>query len=227
MSALCSARGGGWTEHEATGLIAGVPVPDEAGKIDTSCSVARTIRLTEAIAGCSASGDADRFRRGRVAEVGTARFRGLRNPSAARPNIQFYVSDIPRSSPRWVNGSGHKLAGYAAPKDLIPVAGPAGGIGRKRGEKMEVLNETEITRELGTLAGWAREGKEIRKTFELADFAASMGFVVSVALLAEKANHHPDIDIRWNRVMLVLSTHSAGGLTAKDFALAARIEGLN
>ena len=92
---------------------------------------------------------------------------------------------------------------------------------------MEVLNETEITRELGTLAGWAREGKEIRKTFELADFAASMGFVVSVALLAEKANHHPDIDIRWNRVMLVLSTHSAGGLTAKDFALAARIEGLN
>lgn len=91
---------------------------------------------------------------------------------------------------------------------------------------MELLNAKEIAAELAKLAGWKLARKEIRKTFELADFAASMGFVVSVALLAEKANHHPDIDIRWNRVTLVLSTHSAGGLTQKDFILAGRIEGL-
>ncbi len=53
-----------------------------------------------------------------------------------------------------------------------------------------------------------------------------MGFVVSVGLLAEKANHHPDIDIRWNKVTLVLSTHSAGGITEKDIALAREIEKL-
>lgn len=58
------------------------------------------------------------------------------------------------------------------------------------------------------------------------DFVHAMGFVNSVALLAEKANHHPDIDIRWNKVMLTLSTHSEGGLTAKDFALAKEIEQL-
>ncbi len=91
---------------------------------------------------------------------------------------------------------------------------------------MELLTDEEITAEMAKLAGWTRDGREIRKSFGLADFAASMGFVVSVALLAEKANHHPDIDIRWNRVTLVLSTHSAGGLTAKDFALAARIDGI-
>ena len=69
-------------------------------------------------------------------------------------------------------------------------------------------------------------GKEIRKKFELKDFVRAMGFVNSVALLAEKANHHPDIDIRWNAVTLTLSTHSAGGLTEKDFVLARKIDAL-
>lgn len=66
----------------------------------------------------------------------------------------------------------------------------------------------------------------ISRTVMLKDFVAAMGFVQSVALLAEKADHHPDIDIRWNRVTLTLSTHSAGGLTEKDFALAALINSL-
>ena len=91
---------------------------------------------------------------------------------------------------------------------------------------MELLSETEIRAKLGAIRGWALEGKEIRKTRELKDFARSIGFVASVALLAEKANHHPDIDIRWNKVTLALSTHSAGGLTEKDFSLAAQIDGL-
>jgi 4a-hydroxytetrahydrobiopterin dehydratase len=91
---------------------------------------------------------------------------------------------------------------------------------------MELLPDAEIKTRLAALGGWTREGKEIRKTFDLKDFARSMGFVASVALLAEKANHHPDIDIRWSRVSLTLSTHSSGGLTEKDFSLAAKIDEL-
>jgi 4a-hydroxytetrahydrobiopterin dehydratase len=74
--------------------------------------------------------------------------------------------------------------------------------------------------------GWALEGETIRKTFEFSDFNGAMGFVVRVALLAETANHHPDIDIRWNKVTIALSTHSAGALTAKDTDVAGQIEAL-
>ena len=90
----------------------------------------------------------------------------------------------------------------------------------------ELLSKEDVSRELGKLPGWELRGGEIGRTFEFPDFAKAMGFTVSVSLLAEKANHHPDIDIRWNKVTLALSTHSAGGLTAKDFALASKIEGL-
>ena len=88
------------------------------------------------------------------------------------------------------------------------------------------IPEKDIAAKLKPLKGWTREGGEIRKLFEMKDFAAAMGFVTSVALLSEKGNHHPDIDIRWNKVTLVLSTHSEGGLTEKDFALATKIEAL-
>lgn len=90
----------------------------------------------------------------------------------------------------------------------------------------KLLSENEILSGLKGLKGWSRSGSEIRKTYELVDFVHAMGFVNSVALLAEKANHHPDIDIRWNKVTLVLSTHSVGGLTANDFNLAKAIDGL-
>jgi len=91
---------------------------------------------------------------------------------------------------------------------------------------MGLLSEKEIDAGLATLRGWKREGKEIRKTVDMKDFARSVGFVASVALLAEKANHHPDIDIRWSKVTLALSTHSEGGLTGKDISLAAEIDRL-
>jgi 4a-hydroxytetrahydrobiopterin dehydratase len=91
---------------------------------------------------------------------------------------------------------------------------------------MGLLSESEIQKELDSLKGWKRERKEIAKLYELKNFVRAMGFVNSVALLAEKANHHPDIDIRWNKVKLVLSTHSAGGLTEKDFNLAKQIDSL-
>jgi len=67
---------------------------------------------------------------------------------------------------------------------------------------------------------WEREGETIKAEFKFKDFNEAMGFVTRVALAAEKADHHPDIDIRWNKVTLVFSTHSEGGITKKDLDLA-------
>lgn len=91
---------------------------------------------------------------------------------------------------------------------------------------MALLTQEQINHELKSMKGWKQNGKEIEKEFEFKDFVRAMGFVNSVALLAERADHHPDIDIRWNRVKLVLSTHSEGGLTDKDFKLAKKIDTL-
>ena len=76
------------------------------------------------------------------------------------------------------------------------------------------------------MSAWEQQGDAIVRTFEHADFVAAMAFVNQVATLAEAADHHPDIDIRWNKVTLLLTTHSAGGLTDKDRALAAQIDAL-
>ena len=89
-----------------------------------------------------------------------------------------------------------------------------------------LLNEKQIAVKLKSAKGWKRNDDDIYRTFLLKDFVRAMGFVQSVALLAEKLDHHPDIDIRWNKVTLVLSTHSEGGLTEKDFFLAVQINSL-
>jgi len=73
---------------------------------------------------------------------------------------------------------------------------------------------------------WLIEGESIARTFVFTDFTESVGFVVRVGFLAEAANHHPDIDIRWNRVTLVLSTHEEAALTEMDTSLATAIDGL-
>lgn len=91
---------------------------------------------------------------------------------------------------------------------------------------MALLNEKQIAAKMTSLKGWKRNGAQIYRNVVKKDFVEAMGFVQSVALLAEKADHHPDIDIRWNTVTLVLSTHSEGGLTQKDFALAEQINSL-
>jgi 4a-hydroxytetrahydrobiopterin dehydratase len=88
----------------------------------------------------------------------------------------------------------------------------------------ERLDDTTIDARLAALSGWTREGDEIRKSFERATFPDAIAFVVAVGFLAEAANHHPDIDIRWRTVHLALTTHDAGGLSALDFDLAARID---
>jgi 4a-hydroxytetrahydrobiopterin dehydratase len=91
---------------------------------------------------------------------------------------------------------------------------------------MEVLDDSAIQSALKELPGWEREGDDIVKTFEFDGFQSAMTFVTRVAEAAEAADHHPDIDIRWNKVRLALSTHSAGGLTERDTDLAHRIERL-
>ena len=90
---------------------------------------------------------------------------------------------------------------------------------------MPLLDETALDAALEHLA-WRRSDDELVKVVTRGDFAEAMGYVNEVAGLAEAANHHPDIQIRWNEVTLRLSTHSAGGLTEKDLALAEQIDGL-
>ncbi len=89
---------------------------------------------------------------------------------------------------------------------------------------MTLLTEKEISSELTNLDGWAKNGEQIEKTFVLRDFIDSIGFVNKIAILSEKADHHPDILIRWNKVSITLSTHSEGGITEKDINLAREIE---
>jgi len=87
---------------------------------------------------------------------------------------------------------------------------------------MPPLSPAQITRSLASVPGWTRRGRSIRRQFEFRGFLDSVDFVNRVAMEAEKADHHPDIDIRWNKVALALTTHSEGGLTARDFAMARR-----
>ena len=86
------------------------------------------------------------------------------------------------------------------------------------------LTQDEVSRRLATFAGWELEGKTIEKTFRFADFREAMRFVNRVADLAEVEDHHPDIFIHYREVTLTLWTHTVGGLTERDFKLAADID---
>jgi 4a-hydroxytetrahydrobiopterin dehydratase len=90
----------------------------------------------------------------------------------------------------------------------------------------DVLSDIAIQRELGNLPGWSRRGDVITKTFQFRNFLAGIDFVSAVAKVAEAANHHPDIDIRYTKIVFTLSTHDAGGITQKDLDLASEIERL-
>ncbi|HET7483165.1 MAG TPA: 4a-hydroxytetrahydrobiopterin dehydratase [Actinomycetota bacterium] len=88
----------------------------------------------------------------------------------------------------------------------------------------DLLDEEEIEQRLDELGDWEREGNEIQKVFEFDDFGAAIQFVNDVARLADRHDHHPDMDIRYNRVKIALTTHAEGGLTSYDFDLAGDIE---
>jgi 4a-hydroxytetrahydrobiopterin dehydratase len=92
--------------------------------------------------------------------------------------------------------------------------------------RRSLLTDAQLAAGLQRLPGGRRQGDAIHRSLTLADFAAAMAFVNSVAGLAEAEDHHPDIRISWNRVELELSTHSAGGITQRDLDLAAGIDAL-
>lgn len=88
---------------------------------------------------------------------------------------------------------------------------------------MAVLTDSEIQQALASLPGWQRSGKAIQRIFEFSDFKAAMHFVNKVADAAETANHHPDIDIRYNKVTTALISHDSGGVTQRDMRMAQQI----
>jgi 4a-hydroxytetrahydrobiopterin dehydratase len=89
---------------------------------------------------------------------------------------------------------------------------------------MAAMDDDEIARSLRAVPHWQREGDSIVRSVEAPSFLDGIEVVDTVARAAEEADHHPDIDIRWRTVTFTLSTHSEGGLTAKDFALAGQID---
>ena len=91
---------------------------------------------------------------------------------------------------------------------------------------MAKLSDEEITEHLEELHGWQLKDGALSKTYRLASFPAAIAFVTQAGFLAEAAAHHPDIDIRYNKVTFGLVTHDVGGLSVKDFELAAKIDEL-
>jgi 4a-hydroxytetrahydrobiopterin dehydratase len=91
---------------------------------------------------------------------------------------------------------------------------------------MTLLSAADVDRAVADLPGWGGDAADIRCRYTAPDFPAAIALVDAVAIAAEEAGHHPDIDIRWRDVLFVLATHSEGGVTDKDVALAARIDGI-
>ncbi|NIP30715.1 MAG: 4a-hydroxytetrahydrobiopterin dehydratase [Candidatus Dadabacteria bacterium] len=91
---------------------------------------------------------------------------------------------------------------------------------------MQLLTDDQISKELTQLTGWERINNQIEKVFNTKNFIYTIGFVNQVALLAERADHHPDILVQYSKVTITLYTHSMGGITEKDINLAKEIEQL-
>jgi 4a-hydroxytetrahydrobiopterin dehydratase len=91
----------------------------------------------------------------------------------------------------------------------------------------KTLDAAELDEAVAKLPGWTFDGGEIVRTWTFADFVAAMQFVNQVAAMAEAAGHHPDIDIRYNRVRLALMSHDSGGITSADVEMAGRLSDLN
>lgn len=92
--------------------------------------------------------------------------------------------------------------------------------------KITKLADTELQQELHKLNGWSLANGKLHKTFQFASFVEAFGFMTKAALVAEAMNHHPEWSNVYNRVTIDLTTHDAGGVSARDFALAAKMDGL-
>jgi 4a-hydroxytetrahydrobiopterin dehydratase len=88
------------------------------------------------------------------------------------------------------------------------------------------LDDSRISQELAKLKGWTRQGDEIAKTFSFKNFYETMSFVNAVAHIANKLDHHPDMEVGYNKLKIRFSTHSVGGLSENDFAAAGKIDAL-
>ena len=91
---------------------------------------------------------------------------------------------------------------------------------------MPTLGDEEVEKRLGELEGWRREGDAIVREFKLDDFQGSVDFINRLTPVAEDMNHHPDLQVSWNKVTVSITTHSEGGLTENDFELAKSIDPL-
>jgi 4a-hydroxytetrahydrobiopterin dehydratase len=91
---------------------------------------------------------------------------------------------------------------------------------------MAKLTEAEIAEQIKSLPGWSYAGGELTRSFEFADFGAAFAFVTQIALKAEASGHHPDIDIRYNKVRLALVSHDAGGVTNRDVKFATAVNAM-
>lgn len=117
----------------------------------------------------------------------------------------------------------------AKDRGTLAVTGAAGtatssSAATRRRQPMEEIDDTTIRDALKSVDGWERVGHALRKTFSFPTFPEAITFVNQVALIAEQANHHPDMDIRWTAVSVTTTTHSANGLTQRDLALVHEIE---
>lgn len=90
----------------------------------------------------------------------------------------------------------------------------------------QLLSQTEIQERLQTLTGWKQNGKVIQQTFRFKNFIEAIAFVNQLVEPAEAAGHHPDLEISYNKVTVGMTSHDAGGLTQKDFAMAVTISQL-
>jgi 4a-hydroxytetrahydrobiopterin dehydratase len=88
------------------------------------------------------------------------------------------------------------------------------------------LDADDVAKRLTTLAGWTTQDGKLHREYRFADFVEAFGFMASVALVAERMNHHPEWFNVWSTVRVDLTTHDAGGITAKDFELAAAMDRL-
>ena len=90
----------------------------------------------------------------------------------------------------------------------------------------QLLPDLDVQRSLGKLPGWARRGNALTKSYKFSTFRAGIDFVTRAAAVADRMDHHPDIDIRYTKITCTLSTHDAGGITQKDLNLAAELDQL-
>ena len=91
---------------------------------------------------------------------------------------------------------------------------------------MDRLSDTQVSDRLKKLAGWEKKGDTIRKVYSFKNYYETMAFVNATAWISHKADHHPDLEVGYNKCGVTYSTHDAGGVTAKDFECAERIEAL-